>query len=163
MTESAAYYQLRDYQSLAEASRIGVVSYPNEWVEHYSLGVGYEGTGKPLEAISEYQKAIEMSNGNLDPIASLAHAYAVIGRRAEAKKILRDLGRKSKSGYVSPYMIATIYAGLGEKDRAFEFLEKAYRERSPDISWFLKADLRIDNLRSDRRFQALLRRVGFPQ
>jgi len=163
MTESAAYYQLRDYQSLADASRLGVVSYPNEWVEHYSLGVGYEGTGKPLEAISEYQKAIEMSNGNLDPIASLAHAYAVIGRRAEAKKILRDLGRKSKSSYVSPYMIATIYAGLGEKDRAFEFLEKAYRERSPDISWFLKADLRIDNLRSDRRFQALLRRVGFPQ
>jgi tetratricopeptide (TPR) repeat protein len=163
MTESAAYYQLRDYQSLAEASRIGVVSYPNEWVEHYSLGVGYEGTGKRLEAISEYQKAIEMSNGNLDPIASLAHAYAVIGRRAEAKKILRDLGRKSKSSYVSPYMIATIYAGLGEKDRAFEFLEKAYRERDPDISWFLKADLRIDNLRSDRRFQALLRRVGFPE
>jgi hypothetical protein len=60
-------------------------------------------------------------------------------------------------------MIATIYAGLGEKDRAFEFLEKAYRERAPDISWFLKADLRIDNLRSDRRFQALLRRVGFPE
>jgi TolB-like protein/DNA-binding winged helix-turn-helix (wHTH) protein/Flp pilus assembly protein TadD len=163
MTESAAYYQLRDYQSLAEASRMGVISYPNEWVEHHSLGVGYEGIGKRLEAISEYQKAIEMSNGNLDPVASLAHAYAVIGRRAEAKKILRDLGRKSKSSYVSPYMIATIYAGLGEKDRAFEFLEKAYRERDPDISWFLKADLRIDNLRSDRRFQALLRRVGFPE
>ncbi len=163
MAESAAYYQLRDYQSLVEASRRGVVSSPNEWTEHYNLGVGYEGTGKLLEAISEYQKAIEISNGDHDATASLAHAFAAIGRKAEAEKILHDLERKSKSGYVSPYMIATIYAGLGDKDRAFEFLEKAYQERSLDISWHLKADLRIDNLRSDTRFQDLVRRVGYPQ
>ena len=60
-------------------------------------------------------------------------------------------------------MIATIYAGLGDKDKAFDFLEKAYQERSPDIPYFLKADLRIDNLRSDQRFQDLLRRVGLPR
>jgi TolB-like protein/DNA-binding winged helix-turn-helix (wHTH) protein/Flp pilus assembly protein TadD len=163
MAESAAYYQLRDYQSLVEASRRGVVSSPNEWTEHYNLGVGYEGTGKPLEAISEYQRAIELSNGDHDATASLAHAFAAIGRRAEAEKILHDFERKSKSGYVSPYMIATIYAGLGEKDKAFAFLERAYQERSLDISWHLKADLRIDNLRSDPRFQDLVRRVGYPQ
>jgi len=163
MAESAAYYQLRDYQSLIEVSRRGVASYPNEWVEHYTLGVGYEGTGKRLEAISEYQKAIEMSNGDQDATASLAHAFAVIGRRAEAEKILHDFERKSKSGYVSPYMIATIYAGLGDKEKSFEYLEKSYQERSLDISWHLKADLRIDNLRADRRFQNLVRRVGYPQ
>ncbi len=163
MAESAAYYQLRDYQSLVEASRRGVVSYPNEWTEHYTLGVGYEGTGKRLEAISEYQKAIEMSNGDQDATASLAHAFAVIGRRAEAEKILRDLEQKSKTAYASPYMIATIYAGLGDKEKAFEYLEKAYQERSLDISWHLKADLRIDNLRSDPRFPDLVRRVGYPQ
>jgi TolB-like protein/DNA-binding winged helix-turn-helix (wHTH) protein/Tfp pilus assembly protein PilF len=163
MTESAAYYQMRDYVSLVDASRRGVLSNPNEWTEHNNLGVGYEGTGKLLEAISEYQKAVEMSDGNQDVTAALAHAYAVIGRRAQAEKILRDLERKSKSVYVSPYIIATIYAGLGEKDRAFEFLEKAYQEKSLEISWHLKADLRIDNLRSDPRFQALLRRVRFPQ
>jgi TolB-like protein/DNA-binding winged helix-turn-helix (wHTH) protein/Tfp pilus assembly protein PilF len=163
MTESAVYYQLRDYVSLVDASRRGVASNPNEWVEHYNLGVGYEGTGKLLEAVSEYQKAVEMSNGNQDVTASLAHAYAVVGSRAQAKKILYDLERKSNSGYVSPYVIATICAGLGEKDRAFEFLEKAYQEKSLEISWHLKADLRIDNLRSDPRFHALLRRVRFPQ
>jgi TolB-like protein/DNA-binding winged helix-turn-helix (wHTH) protein/Flp pilus assembly protein TadD len=163
VAESAVYYQLRDYQSLVEASRRGVVSYPNEWVEHYTLGVGYEGTGKLLEAISEYQKAIEISNGDHDATASLAHAFAAIGRRAEAEKILHDFERKSKSGYVSPYMIATIHAGLGDKNKAFEFLERAYQERSLDISWHLKADLRIDNLRSDPRFQDLVRRVGYPQ
>jgi TolB-like protein/DNA-binding winged helix-turn-helix (wHTH) protein/Flp pilus assembly protein TadD len=162
MTESAVYFQLREFESLVETSRRGIASYPNEWVEHYSLGVGYEGTGKRLEAISEYEKAIEMSNGDQDAIASLAHAFAGIGRRAEAEKILLDLEQKSKSAYVSPYIIATVYAGLGEKEKAFELLERAYQERSLDISWHLKADLRIDNLRSDPRFETLLRRVGLP-
>jgi TolB-like protein/DNA-binding winged helix-turn-helix (wHTH) protein/Flp pilus assembly protein TadD len=160
MAESAAYYQLRDYNALVAASRRGVLSNPNEWVEHYNLGVGYEGIGKLLEAVSEYQKAVEMSNGDQDATAALAHAYAMIGRRAEAEKILRDLEQKSKTVYVSPYVIATVYAGLRDKDRAFEFLEKAYQERSLEISWHLKADLRIDNLRSDPRFQNLLRHVG---
>jgi tetratricopeptide (TPR) repeat protein len=160
MAESETYYQLRDFAGLVEASRRGVVSHPNEWFEHYALGVGYEGTGKRLEAISEYQKAVEMSGGDQDAVASLAHAYAVIGRRGEAKKILHDLERKSKSVYVSPYAIATVYAGLGEKDKAFEFLEKAYLVRCLELSSSLKVDLRVDNLRSDRRFQELLRRIG---
>ena len=60
-------------------------------------------------------------------------------------------------------MIATVYASLGEKDKAFEYLEKAYEERSSDLPYFLKSDLRIDNLRSDPRFQDLLRRIGLPQ
>jgi len=163
MLASGVYYQLRDYDDLVQASRQGAVSNTNEWIEHYELGIGYQGMGKPLEAISEYQRAVELSEGNLDATAALAHAFAVIGRRTEAKNILRDLERKSQSEYVSPYLIATIYAGLGDKDNAFGFLDKAYAERSLDISWFLKADLRIDNLRSDPRFKTLLRRIGLVQ
>jgi hypothetical protein len=60
-------------------------------------------------------------------------------------------------------MIATIYAGLGDKNEAFNFLEKAYQERSPDIPYFLKADLRLDPLRSEPRFRDLVRRVGLQQ
>jgi TolB-like protein/DNA-binding winged helix-turn-helix (wHTH) protein/Flp pilus assembly protein TadD len=160
MTEAAAYYQLRDWARLVETGRRGIASNPNEWVEHYNLAIGYEGTGKLLESISEYQKAVEMSDGDQDATASLAHAYGVIGRKAEAEKILRDLERKSKRTYVSPYIIATIYAGLGEQDRAFEFLDRAYQGRSLEMSWHIKADLRIDNLRSDSRFLSLLRRIG---
>jgi tetratricopeptide (TPR) repeat protein len=104
-----------------------------------------------------------LSHGDTDTIAGLAHAYAAMGRRAEAEKILSDLLRQSKRNYVSPYMIATIDAGLGDKNRAFEFLEKAFQEKSPDIPYFLKADLRLDALRSDPRFQDLVRRVGLPQ
>ena len=162
MSEAGTFYQLRDWPRLVETSRRGIASSPNEWVEHYNLAVGYEGTNKLLEAISEYQKAVEISNGDQDAMAALAHAYAVIGKRSEAQKILRDLQQKSKTAYVSPYFFATIYAGLGEKDKAFEFLEKAYREKSLEIGWHLKADLRIDNLRSDLRFQKLLQRIGFP-
>jgi adenylate cyclase len=137
-----------------------MVSDPTEWLEHFYLGVGYERTGKLLEAIFEYQRAIEMSDGDQDPTAALAYAYSLIGRKAEAENILRNLERKSKSEYVSSYAIATVYAGLGQKDRAFEFLEKACLEKSLELSWSLKSDSRIDNLRSDPRFQDLLRRVG---
>jgi len=161
LTESATYFELQDYQGLIQVTRRGMISDPDEWLEHYYLGVGYEATGKRLEAITEYQKAIELSDGDQAPTAALAYAYSAIGRKAEAQNILHNLGRKSKSTYVSPYMMATIYAGLGEKEKAFEFLEKAYLVKDLDLSWSLRADSRFDSLRSDPRFQALLRRVGF--
>jgi TolB-like protein/DNA-binding winged helix-turn-helix (wHTH) protein len=160
LTESAVDYQLRDFDQLLEVSRKGVASNPNEWFEHFYLGVGYEGTGRRLESISEYQKAVELSGGDQDATVALADAYAGIGRKAETQKVLRDLEQQSAKIYVSPYLIATLYATLGDKDTAFKFLEKAYQEKSLDISWYLKDDLRIDTLRSDPRYQSLLRRVG---
>ncbi len=160
LTESGVHYQLRDFDRLVEASRRGMALNPNEWVEHFYLGVGYEGTGRRLESISEYQKAVELSGGDQDATVALAHAYSGVGRRAETQKILRDFEQQSTKTYVSPYLIATLYATLGDKDAAFRLLEKAYREKSLEISWYLKADLRIDNLRSDPRYQDLLRRVN---
>jgi Tfp pilus assembly protein PilF len=156
------YYQLRDYKPMLEAMRNYVSSNPGHWLGRNLLAVAYQGSGQPLLAIPEYQKAVEYSGNDSDPAAGLAYAYARTGKRAEAEKILRDLVEQSKTGYVSPYMIATIYAGLGNKDKAFEFLEKAYDERSTDLSYFLKADLRMDTLRSDPRFQDLVKRMGFP-
>ena len=161
--ESGVYYHLRNYQALIQASRKYVTSVPDDWTGPYFLGVAYEGLGRLQDAIPEYQKAINLSHGDQDPSASLAHAYAAAGKKTEAQKILSRLQRTSRTSYVSPYMIATIYAGLTDKERAFEFLEKAYQERSSDIVYFLKSDLRIDNLRSDPRFQDLVRRMNFPQ
>jgi len=161
--ESAVYLQLRDWEHLREWSLVRLASDPNRSDVHSDLGTAYEGTGKLLEAIAEYEKAVELSNGDLGPVASLGHAYAAIGRRADAEKILRDIEQKSKSGKASPYLAATIYAGLGQKDKAFELIEKAYREKSLDVAWALGSDLRTDNLRSDPRFQNLLRRVGLSQ
>src|SRR5205085_3901528 len=146
-----------------EISQAFVAQNPNEWLAHNWLGVGYEGSGQTLQAIPEYQKAVELSQGDSDPTAALAHAYAAVGRKAEAQKILREWLRRSEASYVSPYMIAAIYAGLGGKDKAFEYLERAYQERSSDLSYFLRADLRMDSLRSDPRFQDLMHRMNFPK
>jgi TolB-like protein/DNA-binding winged helix-turn-helix (wHTH) protein/Tfp pilus assembly protein PilF len=156
------YYQLREYQPMLKDMRKYVATDPGSWLTRYLLGVAYEGSGQTRQAIPEYQKAVELSGNDNDPMAALAYAYARIGKRAEAEKILRELLEQSKTGYVSSYMIATIYAGLGNRDRAFEFLEKAYDERSADLSYFLKADLRMDTLRSDPRFRDLVSRMGFP-
>lgn len=163
MSESSTFFQMRDYVALLGAGRKAVVTNPGEWTWHATLGVGYEGTGKLPEAISEYQQAVELSGGDPDSTASLAHAYAAIGQRAAAETIVHDFEQKSKSGYVSPYIVATVYAGLGEKDKAFQFLEKAYREKSADMSRYIKADLRIDNLRGDPRFHDLMHRAGLEQ
>jgi TolB-like protein len=159
-TESKAYFDLRDYPRLIEASKRALLLDPKDWSQHYKLGAGYEGTGKLQEAIPEYQKAIEMAGSSLGPTVALAHAYAAAGRKAEATQILRDLERKAKETSAPSYTMATIYAGLGENDRAFEFLEKAYAEKSFAIPESLKSDFLLDSLRPDPRFQNLLQRVG---
>ena len=161
--EEGIYYHQRDYKALVEGSQTLVSLNPDYWNGHYFLAAGYDGVGQYLNAVSEYRKAVEFSHGDTDPIAGLAHANIKAGKRAEAEKILSDLLRQSKTSYISPYMIATIYAGLGEKEKSFEFLEKAYQEKSPDLPYFLKADLRLDALRSDPRFDDLMRRVGMPR
>jgi TolB-like protein/Flp pilus assembly protein TadD len=160
--KAAIYDCLRNYRGLVEVSRTYVASNPNDWIGHYFLAVGYEGSGQSPEAIAEYQKAIELSPLEQDSAAGLAHVFATMGKRAKAREIVVELERRSRTSYVSPYMIATIYAGLGDRDKAFVFLEKAYRERSSDLPYFLKADLRIDNLRFDPRFADLLRRMNLP-
>jgi TolB-like protein/DNA-binding winged helix-turn-helix (wHTH) protein/Tfp pilus assembly protein PilF len=158
-TETATYYELQDYPNLIESSRRGLLLDPNDWFQHFNLGVGYERTGKVQEAISEYQKAMEISGNSRSDVA-LAHAYSGAGKKAEAEKILHNLERKLKETSASPYTLATIYAGLGENDKAFEFLEKAYSEKSLDISSSLKADLLLGSLHPDPRFQIMLRRIG---
>jgi TolB-like protein/Flp pilus assembly protein TadD len=161
--EAVISYHLRNYKSLVETARAFVAENPNDWLAHNWLGVGFEGSGQTLQAIREYEKAVELSQGDSDPTAQLAHAYAATGRKFEAQKILHEWLRQSETSYVSPYMIATVHASLGQKDKAFEYIERAYRERSPDLTYFLRADLRVDSLRSDPRFQDLMRSMNFPK
>ena len=159
MAESMTYYELRDYAGLVEASKRGLLFDPEDAFLHYLLGVGYEATGKLPEAISQYQKAMKTWDDPTVGVA-LAHVYSAAGRKAEANKILRDLQRTSERTLVRSYTMATIYAGLGENDKAFELLEKACSEKSLDISFSLKSDLLLDDLRPDPRFQSMLRRIG---
>jgi tetratricopeptide (TPR) repeat protein len=158
-TESETYYELRDYPNLIKASKRGLLLDPKDWSQHFTLGLGYERTGQLQEAISEYQQVVAMS-GDSESVVALAHAFRATGKKAESEKTLRDLERKATKSSASPYTMATIYAGLGENEKAFEFLEKAYSEKALDLPWSLKSDQLLDSLRPDPRFQDLLRRVG---
>jgi TolB-like protein/Flp pilus assembly protein TadD/predicted Ser/Thr protein kinase len=129
-------------------------------VTHHWLGVAYEQTGKLPEAIAEFQKAVSLDNAAGD-IGGLGHVYALSGRRAEALKKLDELMRLSKQKYVPPYWVAVIHIGLGDKDKAFQWLEKAYEDRGAGLPT-LMVDPQLDSLRSDPRFADLLQRVGFP-
>jgi TolB-like protein/DNA-binding winged helix-turn-helix (wHTH) protein/Flp pilus assembly protein TadD len=158
--ESKTYYALGDYPRLIEASKRGLLLDSKDGSQHYYLGAGYEGTGELQKAISEYQQAMQLSDGSPGPSVALAHAYSAAGKKAEADKILRDLERKSKEASASPYTMATIYACLGENDKAFDLLEKAYSEKSLDFALPLQSDLLLDRLRPEPRFQIMLRRIG---
>src|SRR5262249_29261740 len=100
--EALINYHLRNYKALIEIARAFVAQDSTDWIAHNWLGVGYEGSGQTLQAIPEYQKAVELSQGDSDPTAQLAHAYAATGRKAEAQKILHEWLRQSETGYVSP-------------------------------------------------------------
>ncbi|HET6892578.1 MAG TPA: protein kinase [Pyrinomonadaceae bacterium] len=129
---------------------------------HLFIGQVYVQQGRYEEAIAEIKKAIASSEGNVRDVATLGHAYAVAGKRSEALKILAELQERAKQKYVSPYFIALVYVGLGEKDQAFAWLEKAYQERHPYLI-LIKVEPVFDVLRSDPRFQDLVQRIGLPQ
>lgn len=159
-SETLVFASLRDYPSMIAANNRALLLDPNVSFLHYNLGVGYEATGKFPEAIAEYQKAIAMSGGP-EATVGLAHVYSNTGRKAEAQKILTDLKHRMKST-ASPYAMAIMYAGLGDKDQAFASLDKAVQEKSLELSSNLRADVRIDDLRGDPRFQAVLSKMNLP-
>ena len=160
-TEAGVYYSLQDYPNLIGASKRVQLLDPNDGFSHYSLGVAYEGTGKLQDAISEYQKVMEI-NGDPNAAVGLARAYSAMGKKTEAQKILHDLERKLHGTDASPYVMATIYAGLGDKDQAFAFLNRAFRERSFQLSSDLRGNPSLDRLRNDPRFRTLLSQMGLP-
>lgn len=151
----------REYDEAERHCREALRKEPNNFRAHMFLGWTYEQKQMFKEAVAEFKAANTAWNEPVLPTASLAHAYAISGRTREARRILTQLTNRSKRGYVSAYDIAVIYAGLGEPDRAFEWLDKAYSERSGFLIYF-RADPRLDPLRSDERFQTLLRRIGLP-
>jgi TolB-like protein/DNA-binding winged helix-turn-helix (wHTH) protein/Flp pilus assembly protein TadD len=124
---------------------------------HYVLGEVLAQKHMSNEAIAELQKAVELSQGSPAFAANLANAYAVSGRREEAVKILNDLKSRSRTGFSNAPEIAVVYAGLEEKDQAMAWLERAYAERFNPGVLMRPA---FDPLRSDRRFQDLVRRIG---
>jgi TolB-like protein/Tfp pilus assembly protein PilF len=150
-------YGARQYDRAMEQLKKTIDMDSNFAEAHFQIAMVYEQKRMYGEALTEYQKAIELYQ---DPTMTAwsARIYALTGRRSEAERVLAQLTEQAKQKYISPYPIATVYAALGDKDKAFEYLEKVYDERSYYVV-FLNIDSVLDGLRSDARFQDLLRRI----
>jgi serine/threonine-protein kinase len=132
---------------------------PDFVVAHYGLGQMYLQAGRTREAIDSFRTAISLSGESPRILADLAHAYASAGRREEALRALARWHKATDGAFVREEQEAHVRAALGERDRAFALLDKAYDHHSPGMVW-LKVDPRFDSLRGDVRFQRLLRRMG---
>jgi tetratricopeptide (TPR) repeat protein len=135
---------------------------PDFAAAHYFLACAYEQKGMCGETITHLQKALAVSPASPDVVAALGHAHGMFKRRGYARKALKELHKLSERRFVSAYDFALIYVGLEEADQAFKWLERAYEERSFSMLMSLKGEPRLDTVRSDPRFQDLVRRVGLP-
>lgn len=125
-------------------------------ITRWILGHAYEQKGMFNEAIQQFQETVNQS-GDI-AIGCLGHVYAVAGEKDKALKIANDLEKRSLSTYVSPYYCGLIYAGLGDNNLAFEWLERAFDQHSSPLM-YLKVEPQLDNLRTDPRFDQLLNRL----
>ena len=153
----------RRYDQAIEQLRETVEMDPSFYYAHWTLGNALELKGLTEEAIAEYKEAIALNDDPL-PRALLGHLYAKIGRKNEALAILkqvRELRESSKQRYVSPYNLALIHIGLGQKDEALQLLEETYQDRDGYDIAFIKVEPLLDPLRGDPRFETLVQKV-FP-
>lgn len=133
------------------------------WFAHARMGLGrvHLQTGRGEEGVAEIEAALEHSGRERDSSADLGYALAVAGDRGGAEGILDALIECSGSEFVDPYSPALVCVGLGERDRAFEWLDRAFETRSRELI-YLRADPVFDPLHGDPRFEELARRIGLP-
>jgi len=135
--------------------------YPSFPLAHLWLGRAYQAKKMYDEALLEYDAAEQLNKDFVPTIAAKGYVYGITGKKAEAEKILERLNTLATHKYVTPYGVALVYAGLGNKDKVFEYLEKAFIDRSHWLVW-LKLDARWESIRSDSRFINLLKKIQLP-
>ena len=154
-----AYMEAKQYEKAIEQLRKTIEMDAQFYTGYRNLGWALELKGATAEAIAEYHKAFELSE---DPIVLglLAHAEATIGKQNDARQILAGLTNAAATQYVSPYAVAVIHLGLGEKDQTLDWLEKAARDHAgPNIN-LIKVDPYLDPLRGDPRFETLVSAIS---
>ena len=146
---------MRRFDEALENARKAVEMNPSFYFARYVLGDQYIQKGDYSSAITELQIALRMENSSV-VLACLGRAYVAAGETTRADSILKAL---SMYPYPPSYDIALIYCAMGKKDRAIELLQQAYEEKNDQVIW-LKGDPRVDALRSDSRFIALIKTLG---
>ena len=156
-------YLAKDQPDFAAAEFRRIVEFdPNWWGGHFYLGIACLELGRHDEALSELQKSAELTNRTGRATGFLGYAYAILGKRVEAQNIIKELEDKYAKREVIGQNIAAVYAGLGDKDQAFAWLEKDFQARSGDlirIKWYPP----FEPLRDDPRFKDLVKRMAFPE
>ena len=147
------YYTARQYDQAEKIFR--------RYSDHEGLAWVYTARGRYPGAISEMKAAVGDGAPSDTNLASLGQVYARQGKKQEAEKVMDELVQRSKKTYVSPVHLATIYTGLGDRERALTALEQAYQEHDPYMI-YLKVSPPLESLQSEPRFQALLRGMNFP-
>jgi TolB-like protein/DNA-binding winged helix-turn-helix (wHTH) protein/Tfp pilus assembly protein PilF len=160
MEAGLPYYFRHQYDKAGQHFRRAIALDPNFALAYVELGWVYEDSGDLSAAIATLQKAAQLDN-TTPVMTALANAYAAAGRKAEAVGILETLEERAKTSYVSPFLLATVHLGLGEKEKSLALLERAYAEHDWALIW-ANVSPRLDPLRSDPRFQSVLSRMKFP-
>jgi serine/threonine protein kinase/tetratricopeptide (TPR) repeat protein len=132
---------------------------PHFALAHATLGWVYLQKGMPDQGLTSLQKAVSLSPESTLYLAQLGQAFALVGRTEQAREVLRQLDGLSSQRYVSPYHMAYVYTGLGEHDRAMDWLERAYEERAGGV-FGIKGSFLFTTLRSHPRFKALLGKMN---
>jgi eukaryotic-like serine/threonine-protein kinase len=155
---SQSLYEARRYDQAISQLRKALELEPRFWPAHVYLGKTQAEQGKFPEALEELDKA---GNFTAEPLATMGYVYGRMGHAADARKVLADLQTQSKSAFIAPSMFARVYIGLGNTEQAFAWLEKGYQQHDFWLTFITREPV-YDPLRSDPRFQELVRRIGFP-
>jgi TolB-like protein/DNA-binding winged helix-turn-helix (wHTH) protein/Flp pilus assembly protein TadD len=155
------YYFTRQYQNVIDQGHKVLEMSPDFSEAHYYLGLAYEKQKHFPEAVQELTKAVELSGGRVDFRGALGHAYAVSGRRSDAVRLLNALETESANHRVSPFAIAQISIGLGDKKKTFAYLERALADNSYGVVT-LRDDPYFDSIRNDARLEQLVHHLNLP-
>jgi adenylate cyclase len=150
------------YDEAVEQAKASVELDENSAPAHFALGLAYTKKGMGEEAISELKRAVALSQGYSGYEGVLAYSYAVFGQTAEACRVAEHMKHGGTRAYVRPTDLATAYAACGRNEEAFRWLERAYREHDSSLAG-MKTEITLEKLRSDPRFQDLVRHMNFPQ
>ena len=154
-----AYLFAGEFDAAIEQEKKTLELNPKSSGAYWIRGMAYQQKKMFKEAINDYQHALELSPNNPNYLAALGHVYASSGNASGAKNILDTLVVVNKQEPVSPFFFALVYAGLNDKQKALEWLESSYKEKSGSVR-YLKMEPRLQNLRNEPRYTALMKKIG---
>ncbi len=155
------YFQAGQFSEAGEQARRALALHSEFWLGHLILGKVHERTRRAAAALQDFDIAFQLSEGNTEALSLKGYTLAGMGRRAEAEQVLRTLLETARTRFVPPYNVALLFAGLGDSDNAYEWLEKARLHRDVHMV-FLTVEPKWDRFRGEPRFRSLMGDCGLP-